>query len=57
MENMMIIHAVELKVPVYGGSFKSTLFLASHDVDVIRPELFCVESRKSIMYYILWGFI
>jgi hypothetical protein len=28
---------------MYGRSFESTLSLASHDVDVIRPELCCGE--------------
>jgi hypothetical protein len=40
MENMKIIPHMELKVPMCG---ESTLFLASHDVHVIRPELCCVE--------------
>jgi hypothetical protein len=43
MENMKIILPMELKVPMCGRSFESTLFLASHDVDVIRPELCCLE--------------
>jgi hypothetical protein len=34
---------MELKVPMCGRSFEPTLFSASHDVDVIRPELCCVE--------------
>jgi hypothetical protein len=43
MENMKLITHMKLKVPMCGRSFKSALFLASHDVDVIRPELCCVE--------------
>jgi hypothetical protein len=39
---MKIIPAMELKVSIWGRSFQSTLFLASYDVDVIRPELCCV---------------
>jgi hypothetical protein len=33
---------MEFKVPMVGISFESTSFLASHDVDVIRPDLYCV---------------
>jgi hypothetical protein len=40
---MNLIPHMELKVPMCARSFESTLFLASHDVDVIRPELCCVE--------------
>jgi hypothetical protein len=40
---MKLIPHMELKVPMCGKSFESTLFLASYDVDVIRPELCCVE--------------
>jgi hypothetical protein len=40
---MKLIPNMELKVPICGTSFKSTLFLASHDVDVIRPELCYAE--------------
>jgi hypothetical protein len=36
---MKTIPPRELKVPMCGRS----LFLTSHDVDVIRPELCCVE--------------
>jgi hypothetical protein len=39
---MKSIPHMELKVPMCGRSFESPLFLASHDVDVIRPELCCV---------------
>jgi hypothetical protein len=34
---------MELKVPMCGRSFESTLFLASHEEEVIRPELRYVE--------------
>jgi hypothetical protein len=40
---MNIIPHKELKVPMYGRSFDITLFVASRDVEVIRPELCCVE--------------
>jgi hypothetical protein len=43
MENMKIIPPVELKVPICGRTFSVHVFLASHDVDVIRPELCYVE--------------
>jgi hypothetical protein len=39
---MLIPHMV-LKVPMCARSFESALFLASHDVDTIRPESCCVE--------------
>jgi hypothetical protein len=51
MENMIIISSMELKVPMYGRSFESTLFLASHDVDVIRPELCCVLWTWGLLQY------
>jgi ribosomal protein S27AE len=54
MEYKVKISHVELKVQICGRSCESTLFLASHDVEVIRPELFCIKSRKSIVFYI-WG--
>jgi hypothetical protein len=54
MESMKIIPPMELLVPMCGRSFEYTLFLASHDVDVIHRVLCCVESRISIVYYI-WG--
>jgi hypothetical protein len=34
---------MDLKVPMCVGSFESTLFIASQDLDVIRSELCCVE--------------
>jgi hypothetical protein len=40
---MKLIPNMELKVPMCGRSFESTLCLASHDVDVIHPELCFVE--------------
>jgi hypothetical protein len=40
---MKLIPHMELKVPMCGKSFESTLLLASHDGDVIRPELCCVK--------------
>jgi hypothetical protein len=40
---MKLISHMESKAPMCGRSFEFTLFLASHDVDVIRPELCCVE--------------
>jgi hypothetical protein len=43
MESIKIIPPMELKVPICGRSLESTLLLASHDVDVIRRELCCVE--------------
>jgi hypothetical protein len=43
MENMRIIPPMELKAPICGRSFESMLLLASHDVNIIRPELYCVE--------------
>jgi hypothetical protein len=43
MENIKVIPPMELKVPMCGRSFESTLFLASHGVAVIRQELCCVE--------------
>jgi hypothetical protein len=36
---MKLIPHMELKVRMCTRSFESALFLASHDVDVIRPEL------------------
>jgi hypothetical protein len=38
-----------------GRSFESMLFLASNDVDVICPELCCVESRKKYRVLHFWG--
>jgi hypothetical protein len=40
---MKLIPHMELKVPMCGRSFESTLFSPSRDVDIIRPELCCVE--------------
>jgi hypothetical protein len=40
---MKLIPQMELKDPMCGRSFESTLFSASHDVDIFRPELCCVE--------------
>jgi hypothetical protein len=40
---MRLIPQMELKVPMCGGSSESTLCLASHDVDVTRPELCCAD--------------
>jgi hypothetical protein len=40
---MKLIPHMELKVPICDRSFESTFFLASPDVDVIHPELCCVE--------------
>jgi hypothetical protein len=40
---MKIIPPMELKVLMCSRSFESTLFLASRDVDVIRPKLCCVD--------------
>jgi hypothetical protein len=40
---MKLIPPMELKVPMCGRSFEFTLFLAFNDVDVIRPDLWCVE--------------
>jgi hypothetical protein len=40
---MKLIPPMELKVLMCSSSFESTLFLVSHDVDVIRPELCSVE--------------
>jgi hypothetical protein len=40
--DMKLIPHTELKIPMCGRSFESTLFLASHDVNVIPPELCCV---------------
>jgi hypothetical protein len=56
MENMKLIPHIELKVSKYGRSIESTLFLASHDVDFIRPELCCAESIKIIVYYMFFFF-
>jgi hypothetical protein len=36
---MKLIPHIELKVPMCAISFESPLFLASHDVDIVRPEL------------------
>jgi hypothetical protein len=56
MENMKLTPHMELTVSVYDRSFVSTLLLVSREVYVIRPELCCVESRKSIVYYVyFWG--
>jgi hypothetical protein len=40
---MKLIPHTELMVLMCGRSFESMLFLATHDVDVIRPELCYVE--------------
>jgi hypothetical protein len=40
---MKLIPHVGLKVPMCGRSFESTLFSASHDVDVIRPDEKCLK--------------
>jgi hypothetical protein len=40
---MKLLLHMELKVPMCGTSVEYTLSLASHDVDVIRLELCCVE--------------
>jgi hypothetical protein len=39
---MTLFPHMELKVLMCGRSFESTLFLASHDVNVALPELCCV---------------
>jgi hypothetical protein len=44
---MKLIPHMELKVPICGTSFESTLFLASHDVAVIRSELCFVECNTN----------
>jgi hypothetical protein len=41
--DMELISHMELKAPMCARSLESTLFLASHDVDVIGPELCCAE--------------
>jgi hypothetical protein len=43
MENVKLIPLMELKVPMCGRLLESTLFSASHDVDVICPEFCYVE--------------
>jgi hypothetical protein len=51
---MKLIPHMEMKVPMCGKSFEFTLFLVSHDVDVIRPELSCAECITDLRAVSVW---
>jgi hypothetical protein len=45
---MKLIPYMDLKVPMCSRSSESTVFIASHDVDIFRPDLCCAECIRDL---------